>query len=262
MMSRLKKTQSKGATVQTGGDSARIENELEVNDKRNQGEPFEEDFEDVSDEPFYSMHKPFPLRYHKTAQIVARIHRYQEFFDGVWSEYNEADDHGEVLALEKVHDLQLRCSADPLVLDVADLVGMGNYQAILRIAQTFEDYEKGFPRLRGDEAKAKLFVMVACESLRETGSERRHISKAQIRWLADHMRAIRSLRSQKRIKNSKKRRRDFKVNSELIEREIEILKLQKSAWTRIWKDLGLSDIRQGKAGRLSRTEKHPVLWDW
>src|SRR5258708_38395748 len=196
-MRRPNKTESEEASAPRDGDSAQIENELQATDERNRGDTLEEDFEDVSDAPFYSMHKPFAQKYHETAQIVARIHRYQEFFSGAWSEYNEIDGFDEVSAIGEAYELQLRCSADPLILDLADLLGIGNHEAVLRIAQTFADYEEGFPRLRGEEAKAKLFAMIACESLRENGSERRHISKAQIRTLADRMRAIRSLRSRK-----------------------------------------------------------------
>jgi len=252
MMSRSKKTQSEGATAPRGGDSAQIENELQANDERNRDDPLEEDFEDVSDAPFYSMHKPFAQKYHETAQIVARIHRYQEFFVGAWSEYNETDGFDDVSAIGEAYELQLRCSRDPLILDLADLLGIGNYEAVLRIAQTFADYEEGFRRLRGEEAKAKLFAMIACESLRENGSERRHISKAQIRTLADRMRAIRSLRSRKPIRNSSKKRRVFEVNSDLIEQESAELQLQKSAWTRIFKNLGLEDLKQGDPGPLAR----------
>jgi hypothetical protein len=246
MMSRSNKTQSEGTTAPGTGGSAEIANEIQVHDENNRIDPFEEDFENVSDAPFYSMQKAFAQKYHETAQIVARIHRYQEFFVGAWSEYNETDGFGEA------YELQLRCSADPLILDLADLLGIGNHEAVLRIAQTFADYEEGFPRLRGEEAKAKLFAMIACESLRENGSERRHISKAQIRTLADRMRAIRSLRSRKPIRNSSKKRRVFEVNSDLIEQESAELQLQKSAWTRIFKNLGLEDLKQGDPGPLAR----------
>src|SRR5258708_23425892 len=197
MRSRSNKTQSEETAAPRTGSSVEIANEIQVHDEKNPADTFEEDFENASDAPFYSMHKPFAQKYHETAQIVARIHRYQEFFSGAWSEYNETDGFDDVSAIGKAYELQVRCSADPFILDLADLLGIGNYEAVLRIAQTFADYEEGFPRLRGEEAKAKLFAMIACESLRENGSERRHISKAQIRTLADRMRAIRSLRSRK-----------------------------------------------------------------
>jgi hypothetical protein len=253
-MSRSNKKQSKGTTASTGGDSAQVENELHGNDERHRGDLFDEDLDDASEASFYSMRKPFALKYHEAAQILASIHRYQEFFDGVWSNYDEADDHGEISRLEKVYELQVRCSADPLILDVTDLLGVGNYKAILRIAQTFADYEEGFPRLRGEEAKAKLFVMIVCEDLHENGYERRNLSKALIRRQADHMRAVRSLRSQKRLRNSSKKRRLFEVKADLIEKETAALRLQKSAWTRIFKDLGLEDIEPGDPGPITRKE--------
>jgi hypothetical protein len=231
--------------------------------ERNEGGPkdlFDESNDDLADSPFYSMDRAFTAKYHETAHILAKIHRYQEFFYGLFCEYQDPENQDQISAVGRALEFLQRCSADPFVLDLAQFLGTGDYKNVARIARIFEDYERGFPRLRGEEAKAKLFAMVACESLRETSYERRHISKAHIRWLAEHMRAIRSLRSQKRIKNSTKTRRAFGVEPELIEREIEVLKLQKSAWTRIWKDLGLSDIRQGRAGRPSGEEEHWVLW--
>jgi len=221
---------------------------------------FEEPENDSVEAPFYSMKKAFTAKHHETARILAQIHRYQVFFHNVWSEYSDAED--QIPAIRKAYELQLRCSTDPLILDLADLLGTGDYNGVLQIAEIFADYEKAFPRLRGEEAKAKLFVMVACESLREVGYERSHISKADIRHLADHMRAIRSLRSQKPTRNSTKILRVFAIEPELIEREIDVLKLEKSAWTRIFDALGLSDIRPGKPGRVSRKEKNRVLWYW
>src|SRR6266436_6820164 len=113
MMSRSNKTQSEETAAPRTRSSVEIANEIQVHDENNPADPFEEDFENASDAPFYSMHKPFAQKYHETAQIVARIHRYQEFFSGAWSEYNETDGFGEA------YELQLRCSADPLILDLA-----------------------------------------------------------------------------------------------------------------------------------------------
>src|SRR5258708_23096234 len=115
-MRRPNKTESEEAAAPRDGDSGQIENELQANDERNRGDPLEEDFEDVSDAPFYSMHKPFAQKYHETAQIVARIHRYQEFFSGAWSEYNETDGFDDVSAIGKAYELQVGARQIPLYL--------------------------------------------------------------------------------------------------------------------------------------------------
>jgi hypothetical protein len=55
-------------------------------------------------------------------------------------------------------------------------------------------------------------------------------------------------------RNSPKIRRIFDIDSDLFEPEVRVLRLEKTAWTRIFRDLGLSDIRSGKPGPASRKE--------
>jgi hypothetical protein len=253
-MSRTSKTLSKKPGTPKAENAPKTPKDVQER-KEDHGEYSSEEPEnDLVEAPFYSMDKPFVAKHHETATILANIHRYHEFFQAVWSEYRDGENGDVVSGIAEAYELQLRCSTDPLILHLADLLGSGDYKGLLQIAQIFEDYEKAFPRLRGEEAKAKLFVMVACENLREIGYERDHISKPQIRHLADRMRAIRSLRSQKPIRNSPKIRRIFDIDSDLIEEEMGVLRLEKTAWTRIFRDLGLSDIRSGKPGPASRKE--------
>lgn len=215
-------------------------------------DPVDED----EDYPFYSMGKPFAAEYHETALTVAKIQRYQLSFNNIWSGYPEdpEDEMGEA------YELQTRCAAEPLILDISELLGTGDYKGLGRMAQILEDYENNFPRMRGEEARAKLFVMVACESLWEMGYERSHLRKASLRQLADDLRAIRSLRFQRPARNGK-RLRNVKVDSELIKRKMEEGKLEKSAWTRIFKDLGLHEIEEGESGK-NATEKNVISWYW
>jgi hypothetical protein len=206
------------------------------------------------DYPFYSMGKPFAAEYHETALTVAKIQRYQLCFNNIWSGYPEdpEDEMGEV------YELQTRCAAEPLILDISELLGTGDCKGFRQIAQILDDYENNFPRLRGEEARAKLFVMVACESLWGMGYKRNHLRKTSIRHLADEMRAIRSLRSQRPTRNG--RLRDVRVDAELIKRKMAELELPKSRWTRIFKDLGL-DIDEGETGR-NAMEKNVISWYW
>jgi hypothetical protein len=213
--------------------------------------------DEFQDAPFYSRVKPFAAKYHETALIVAKIERYQLFFHNVWSECADAED--QISAMVKAYELQVISSSDPLILELSELVGVGDYRGFCRIAQILEEYENNFPRLRGEEGKAKLFAMVACESLWEMGYKRTHLRKASIRYFADEMRAIRSLRSQRPTRNG--RLRGAKVDSEIIKRKMEELQLQKTAWTRIFKELGLDDIKEGETGK-DATEKNVISWYW
>jgi hypothetical protein len=208
------------------------------------------------DYPFYSMEKPFAAEYHETALTVAKIQRYQLCFNNIWSGYPEhpEDEMGEA------YELQTRCAAEPLIADVSELLGTGDFKGFRQIAQILDDYENNFPRMRGEEARAKLFVMVACESLWEMGYKRSHLRKASLRQLADELRAIRSLRFQRPARNGK-RLREVAVDSELIGRSVQELTLKKSVWTRIFRDLGLSGIPGGETGKHA-IQKNLISWYW
>jgi hypothetical protein len=202
------------------------------------------------------MEKPFAAEYHETALTVAKIQRYQLCFNNIWSGYPEdpEDEMGEA------YESQTRCGAEPLILDISELIGIGDYKGLGRISQILNDYENNFPRMRGEEARAKLFVMVACESLWEMGYERSHLRKASLRQLADEMRAIRSLQFQRPARNGK-RLREVAVDSELIGRRVQELTLKKSVWTRIFRDLGLSGIPGGETGKHA-IQKNLISWYW
>jgi hypothetical protein len=122
-----------------------------------------------------------------------------------------------------------------LFRSLAEWIAKGDTRGLSDFAEAQKAYEEGFGNLSNKDM-AKVHLMIACDLIWEEGRARIEVTKADIKARARELWA-----------KSVCRHKGRNADPENVRRELH--SLPHVDWALIFKEIGLSDIRSGKAGR-------------
>jgi len=190
--------------------------------------------------PFYTL-DPSTQHLEPLAQTALRVEQVKNSYD--CSNYSEkTSDTGE-LSWEVIPEIERSenerfewISGDYLMREIAGMIATGNWKGLEAIAKTVGNYELGYEKPLPSQSAAMLWTMVACDQLWENGCIRGRVTKGAIRAEAERLWARASCH-----------RKRLLPTPQNIAAQKPIFRSVK--WQRVWKGLGLEDIKSGRAGR-------------
>jgi hypothetical protein len=215
------------------------------------GGDFQNDNRGVAQVPFYTL-DPSTQHLEPLAQTAPRVEQVKNSY--VCSNYSEkTSDTGE-LSWDMIPEIERSenerfewISSDYLMREIAEMIATGNWKGLEAIAKTVGNYELSYEKPLPSQSAAMLWTMVACDQLWEKGCIRGRVTKGAIRAEAERLWA-RALCHRKRLLPTPQN----------IAAQKQIFRSVK--WQRVWKGLGLEDIKSGRAGRPKKlVTKKPIL---